>query len=135
MEYQIIELEKHGDERGNLIAIEENKNIPFEIKRVYYMFDTIENVRRGYHAHKELKQLLICVAGSCMIMLDDGKVKEEIVLDRPDKGLILNPGLWREMHDFSEGAVLMVCASEYYDESDYIRDYNDFLEWVKENGR
>ena len=99
------------------------------------MFDTIEEVRRGYHAHKQLKQLLICVAGSCIIMLDDGKDKEEIILDRPNKGLLLEPGLWREMHDFSEGAVLMVCASEHYDESDYIRNYDEFLAWIKANRR
>lgn len=135
MNYKIVTLQKHGDERGNLIALEENRDVPFPIRRVYYMFETGPGVRRGFHAHKELKQILICVSGSCMILLDDGKTKEEIVLDSPDKGLILGPDTWREMHDFSSDAVLMVCASEKYDENDYIRDYTQFLNWIEESNR
>lgn len=128
----IIELEEHGDERGTLIALEQMKNIPFEIKRVYYMFDTVKGVRRGFHAHKCLKQILICVKGSCKILLDDGSQKMEVELDAPNKGLIIESNIWREMFDFSEDAVLMVLASELYDESDYIRNYDDFIEYVRE---
>lgn len=121
----------HGDERGSLIAIENNKNIPFEVKRVYYIFDTKENVRRGFHAHKNLKQVLICVKGSCKIHLDNGKGEtSEVILDKPDQGLLIQSNLWREMYDFSSDAVLLVLASEYYIESDYIRDYEAFRQYV-----
>ena len=99
--------QQHGDERGNLIAIEENE-IPFPIKRVYYMVDTKRDVRRGYHAHRALKQLLICIQGSCKIHLDDGVSQEEILLDVPYEGIYLDNVIWREMYDFSEDAVLMV---------------------------
>lgn len=132
MNINLITLEEHGDHRGTLIALEEMKNIPFKIKRVYYMFDTVQGERRGFHAHLCLKQLLVCVNGSCKILLDDGKEKKEVLLDKPNKGLIIESNIWREMFDFSEGAVLMVLASELYDESDYIRDYNKFIELVKE---
>lgn len=132
MEIKIVELEEHGDERGTLIALEQMKNIPFEIKRVYYMFDTVAGVRRGFHAHKALRQILICVSGSCKILLDNGTEKEEVLLDRPNKGLIIESDMWREMFDFSKDAVLMVLASELYDESDYIRNYDDFLTYLKE---
>ena len=123
----------HGDERGQLVALEESKDIPFKIKRVYYMYDTTEGVTRGYHAHKNLQQVLICVNGSCKIRLDNGSEKEIIILDTPNEGLYVSNNMWREMYDFSSDAVLMVLASELYDESDYIRDYDAFLEYVKEN--
>jgi dTDP-4-dehydrorhamnose 3,5-epimerase-like enzyme len=116
-----------GDERGNLISLEENKNIPFEIKRVYYIFGTQKEVSRGFHAHKELKQLAVCIQGDCTILMDDGSVKESIVLDSPSKGLIIDVQQWHEMHDFSEDCILMVLASDYYDEDDYIRDYDEFM--------
>lgn len=132
MEIKIVEFEEHGDERGTLIALEQMKNVPFEIKRVYYMFDTVHGVRRGFHAHKCLKQILVCVKGSCKILLDDGAQKAEVLLDRPNKGLIIDSHIWREMFDFSEDAVLMVLASQPYDESDYIRNYDDFISYVKE---
>lgn len=132
MEITIVDFLQHGDDRGTLIALEEMKNIPFEIRRVYYMYDTKEGVRRGFHAHKKLKQVLICVKGQCKILLDDGKEKEVVLLDRPDKGLLIESHLWREMFDFSEDAVLMVLASELYDEADYIRNYDDFIAYVKE---
>ena len=132
MKYKIIDFQKHGDERGMLIALEENKEIPFVIKRVYYMYDTLENVRRGFHAHKKLEQILICVHGSCKIHLDDGKSTAEISLDKPFEGLYISNDLWREMYDFSPDAVLMVLASELYDEADYIRNYNEYLEYLKE---
>lgn len=132
MKIVTYEFEEHGDERGTLIALEQFKNIPFDIKRVYYMFDTKEGVRRGYHAHKCLKQILVCVKGSCKILLDDGKEKESVLLDRPSKGLYIESNIWREMYDFSPDAVLMVLASELYTESDYIRNYDEFLKYVEE---
>lgn len=91
------------------------------------MYDTLEGVVRGKHAHKKLHQILFCVAGACTVSLDDGKEKAEVRLDQPSRGLLIGPGIWREMYDFTPGAVLMVLASEYYDESDYIRDYQEFL--------
>jgi len=123
--------QSHGDERGQLVALEEYKDIPFEIKRVYYIYDTADGVRRGFHAHKELEQILICVHGSCKILLDNGTEKETVLLDKPHEGLYISNDMWREMYDFSEGAVLLVLASRVYDESDYIRNYDDFLEFVK----
>jgi len=125
--------QQHGDARGQLVALEENKEIPFNIKRVYYIYDTLEGVRRGFHAHKELKQLLLCVHGSCKVLLDDGTDKEIVTLDKPYEGIFIQSNIWREMYDFSSDAVLLVLASEVYDEADYIRDYNKFLEYVKEN--
>ena len=121
----------HGDDRGQLVALEEAKDIPFKIKRVYYMYDTGEGVRRGFHAHKCLEQILICIHGSCKILLDNGAEKETVVLDKPYEGLYVSNDMWREMFDFSPDAVLMVLASELYDEADYISNYDDFLEYVK----
>ncbi len=126
-----IEFQKLGDERGSLVSLEQNKNIPFEVKRIYYIFGTKEGVSRGFHAHKNLEQVAICVKGSCRFLLDDGKNKEEVVLNDPSIGLYISNVTWREMHDFSEDCVLIVLASELYDESDYIRDYNVFLEECK----
>ena len=122
----------HGDDRGQLVALEEFKDIPFRIKRVYYMYDTSAGVTRGFHAHKCLQQILICIHGSCKIHLDDGNDTAEVVLDKPYEGLYLSNNVWREMYDFSDDAVLMVLASEYYDENDYIRNYHDFLKFVRE---
>lgn len=130
MRVEWFSAQQHGDARGQLVALEENKEIPFDIKRVYYIYDTIAGVRRGFHAHKELKQLLICVHGSCKVLLDDGKDKENVILNEPYKGIFIQSNIWREMYDFSPDAVLLVLASEVYDESDYIRDYDKFLEYV-----
>lgn len=127
----IINLKTLGDERGSLIALEENYNAPFCIKRVYYIFNTQEGVERGFHAHINLKQIAIAVKGSCTFVLDDGEKREEIQLDNPTKGLLIEGLIWREMKDFSPDCVLVVLASEHYDESDYIRNYNKFLEEVK----
>ena len=124
----------HGDERGQLVALEEAKDIPFAIKRVYYMYDTKAGVRRGFHAHKSLKQILICIHGSCKILLDNGEEKKVVPLEKPYEGLYVGNDMWREMFDFSPDAVLMVLASELYDESDYIRDYDEFLKYKKESG-
>lgn len=122
-----IDFQEHGDWRGQLVALEENKNIPFHIKRVYFMYDTLQDVVRGKHSHKSLQQILFCVAGACTILLDDGKEKVEVRLEKPSQGLFIGPGIWREMYNFTPGAVLMVLASEYYDERDYIRNYEEFL--------
>ncbi len=124
--------QRHGDTRGQLVALEEKKEIPFDIKRVYYIYDTLEGVRRGFHAHKTLKQLLICVHGSCKVLLDDGKEKEIVVLDKPYEGIFIQSNMWREMYDFSKDAVLLVLASEIYDEADYIRDYDKFLKYISD---
>lgn len=132
MKIKIIDFEEHGDERGTLVAIEEMKSIPFKIRRCYYMYDTKAGVRRGYHAHKCLKQILVCVKGECKILMDDGEDKAIVHLDKPNKGLYIESNIWREMFDFSQDAVLMVLASELYDESDYIRNYDEFLRYVKE---
>ena len=122
--------QQHGDERGMLVALEEYKDIPFEIKRVYYMYDTKKDVHRGFHAHKSLEQILICIHGSCKVLLDNGTEKKIVSLEKPYEGLYIANNMWREMYDFSEDAVLMVLASEYYKEEDYIRDYNEFLRMV-----
>jgi dTDP-4-dehydrorhamnose 3,5-epimerase-like enzyme len=129
---QIIDFKIMGDNRGSLIALEENHNVPFDVKRVYYIFGTKENVRRGFHAHKNLKQLAICVSGSCTFLLDDGNQKEHINLTTPTQGLLIEGLIWREMYDFTPDCVLIVLADAYYDESDYIRDYNTFLKEVKQ---
>lgn len=125
----------HGDDRGQLVAIEEFKDIPFSVKRVYYIYDTKEGVRRGFHAHKKLEQILICVHGSCKIHLDNGTETEEVLLDKPFEGLYISNNMWREMYDFSEGAVLLVLASELYTEDDYIRNYDEFLNFVREEDK
>lgn len=121
----------HGDERGQLIALEEFRDIPFRIKRVYFMYETLKDVTRGYHAHKTLEQILVCIHGSCKIRLDNGKEKKIVPLEKPYEGLYVPPGMWREMFDFSPDAVLLVLASEFYDESDYIRDYDEFKKFIK----
>ena len=123
----IINFKSLGDERGSLVALEGGKSVPFDIKRVYYIFGTREGVSRGFHAHRNLKQVAICVAGSCRFILDDGKFREEILLEKSSVGLLIEGLTWREMYDFSPDCVLMVLASEYYDEADYIRDYRTFL--------
>lgn len=132
MQIRIIQLQTHGDERGALIALEQGKNIPFEIKRVYYMYKTLEGVRRGFHAHKNLKQVAIAVRGTCRFLLDDGKERIELLLDNPAQGVLIESCIWREMFDFSDDCVLMVLADQLYDESDYIRDYAHFLASVEE---
>ncbi len=122
----------HGDDRGQLIAFEEFKDIPFHIKRIYYMYDTAEGVVRGKHAHQNLEQVLVCIHGSCKILLDNGSEKKVVPLEKPYEGVWVPKMMWREMFDFSPGAVLMAFASELYDETDYIRDYDEFLRLVRE---
>lgn len=121
-----------GDGRGDLIVLEAMKNIPFEIKRVYYLTNLNSKYPRGFHAHKKLEQVLICLQGTCRIVLDDGVECREFKLTSANQGLLLDKFFWREMHDFSDDCILMVLASDYYNESDYIRDYVGFKE-VLEN--
>lgn len=120
----------HGDHRGQLVALEEFKDIPFAIRRVYYMYDTAEGFVRGKHAHKKLEQILVCIHGSCKILLDNGKEKKIVPLEKPYEGVYVASSMWREMYDFSADAVLLVLASELYDESDYIRDYEEFIRFI-----
>ena len=124
---QWVEFPPLGDDRGSLVALEGNKTVPFDIKRVYYIFGTQPGVARGFHAHKALKQVAVCVTGECRILLDNGIEKASVWLDSPTKGMVIREMVWREMHDFSPDCVLLVLASEHYDESDYIRDYESFL--------
>lgn len=126
----LIDLKLIGDERGSLIALEENHNVPFDVKRVYYIFATAEGIRRGYHAHKNLKQLAICVSGNCKFLLDDGTKQKHIELNSPTQGLLIEGLIWREMYNFSPDCVLIVLADDYYKEADYIRDYDNFLKEV-----
>ena len=128
---KILEFKEFGDERGFLVALEANKNVPFDIKRVYYIYGNKNGVDRGFHAHKNLKQIAVCVSGTCTFILDDGTEKKEFRLDRPNLGLFIDNFIWREMKDFSENCVIMVLASGYYDESDYIRDYDEFLKVMR----
>ncbi|ENM3814786.1 sugar 3,4-ketoisomerase [Vibrio paracholerae] len=122
----LIDLPVLGDERGSLVALEVNRHIPFDIKRVYYIYGTEKGAARGFHAHKALKQVAICLKGSCRFVLDDGNAREDVLLDNPAQGILIQSFIWREMYDFSEDCVLLVLADQLYDESDYIRDYREF---------
>ena len=135
MEIKTYTFPPHGDDRGQLVAIEEGIDLPFDVRRVYYIYDTLPGVRRGFHAHLKLEQILICVSGSCKIHLDNGYETAEVVLDKPNLGLYISNNMWREMYDFSEGAVLLVLASEHYTEADYIRNYDAFLEMVRSGNK
>ena len=115
---------------GSLSFFEAERDIPFSIKRIYYIHSVPENTERGAHAHKELKQLLFCPYGSVKILLDNGKEKSEVILDDPSKGLIITPCIWRDMVWLVENSVLCVAASDYYNEGDYIRDYSEFITWI-----
>lgn len=130
MNYKLFDLQVFGDSRGSLISLEGNKNVPFDIKRVYYIYDTKPGQDRGKHAHKNLEQIIVCLSGSCHFVMDDGKNKETVELSTPDRALYIGKNMWREMTHFSYGCVLMVLANEYYDEKEYIRDYSKFLEEV-----
>lgn len=123
----LVDLAVRGDERGSLVALEGERNLPFAVARVYYVFGTQPGVSRGFHAHRKLNQLAVAVSGSCVMLVDDGSRRTPIRLDKPDRGLLLGPMLWREMHEFSADCVLLVMADTPYDESDYIRDYQAFL--------
>jgi len=124
---QIINLPKISDPRGNLTFVEANRHIPFNFSRIYYLYDVPGGSERGGHAHKNLHQFMIAMSGSFDVLLDDGKNKRKVSLNRSHYGLYICPMIWRELDNFSSGAVCMVIASEYYDEADYIRNYDQFL--------
>lgn len=123
---RLITIKENGDERGLLTVIEENKTIPFAIKRVFYIYKTLPGIRRGFHAHYKTRQALISISGSCKVFLNNTVREEDVTLDSPTKVLLLEPEDWHEMYDFSEDCVLLVLASEFYDSGDYIRDYETF---------
>lgn len=128
----MIELDRHhSDRRGNLTVVENGKTLPFDVRRVYYLYDVPGGESRGAHAHKELSQLIIAASGSFTVTLDDGECKRSFFLNRPYQGLYVKPGMWRTLEDFSSGAVCMVLASDVYKKEDYIRDYNEFVEFRK----
>ena len=126
----MVELDRHhSDRKGNLTVVENGQTLPFDVKRVYYLYDVPGGENRGSHAHKELSQLIIAASGSFTVTLDDGRCKRSFFLNRPYQGLYVKPGMWRDLEDFSSGAVCMVLASEVYQKEDYIRDYQEFLEF------
>lgn len=127
----IVELSIKGDHRGSLVAIEQNKDVPFDIKRTFHIFGTQPGIPRGQHAHFKTQQFLVAVNGSCKVTLNDGNQSQTYSLDTPGMGLFQDKMIWGEMHDFSEDCVLLVLASEHYDESDYIRDYDEFIKQVR----
>lgn len=130
---RLIELDKHhSDRKGNLSIVENGSTLPFDVKRVYYLYDVPGGESRGSHAHKELEQLIVAASGSFTVTLDDGRSKRSFFLNRPYIGLYVKPGLWRDLDDFSSGAVCMVLASEVYNAGDYIRDYEEFLRFRNE---
>jgi mannose-6-phosphate isomerase-like protein (cupin superfamily) len=129
---RIINFKKIGNnDVGFLTALEGNREVPFDIKRIYYVYNVPKEIKRGFHAHKRLEQVLICMSGSVKIKVDDGNGKKIIELNNPNKGLYIGLGVWHEMYDFNQSSVLLVLASEHYNESDYIRDYKKFLEYRK----
>lgn len=127
----IIEIDKHHHEKGNISVIENGITVPFEVNRVYYLYDVPAGESRGGHAHKELHQLIVAASGSFNITLDDGNVKRSFMLNHPYQGLLIVPGIWRELNDFSSGSVCLVLASHVFDALDYIRDYDEFLKIKK----
>ena len=128
----IIEFDKHhSDRKGNLTVVQNGDTLPFDVKRVYYIYDIPGGESRGAHAHKDLHQLIVAASGSFRVTLDDGNVRRSFTLNRPFQGLYVKPGLWRDLDDFSSGAVCMVLASEVYQQEDYIRDYEGFIKFRK----
>jgi hypothetical protein len=128
----ILPLNKIHNRSGNITIVEGQKNVPFQVKRIYYLYDIPGGEARGGHAHKKLHQLIVAAGGSFDVMLDDGVNKKIITLNRPDYGLFVVPGIWRELMEFSSGAICLVLASQVYDKFDYIQDYNEFEKWKKE---
>lgn len=128
----VIEIDKHHHEKGNISVIENNNTVPFEVKRIYYLYDVPGGESRGGHAHKELRQLVVAASGSFDVTLDDGEVKRTFSLNRPYQGLLVVPGIWRELTNFSSGSVCLVLASMEYEESDYIREYEEFIDYKKQ---
>ncbi|MDY0198709.1 MAG: FdtA/QdtA family cupin domain-containing protein [Tenuifilaceae bacterium] len=132
----ILPLSKIHNRAGNITIVEGQSNVPFDVKRIYYLYDIPGGEDRGGHAHRELQQLIVAASGSFDVLLDDGINKKVVTLNRPDYGLMVVPGIWRELMEFSSGAICLVLASLYYDELDYVREYDDFLIFKKDqNGR
>lgn len=129
---KVIDLPKISDARGNLTFIEENRHFPFDIKRVYYLYDVPGGAERGGHAHKEMHQMIIAMSGSFDVVLDDGAAKRRVHLNRSYHGLYVCPMVWRELDNFSSGAVCLSLASNYFDENDYYREYSDFIRAVRD---
>lgn len=129
----ILPMNKIHNRAGNITIVEGNKHIPFEVKRIYYLYDIPGGEDRGGHAHKELRQLIFAASGSFDVLLDDGQNKKIVTLNRPDFGLMIVPGIWRELMEFSSGAICLVLASEIYSESDYIREYTEFKKYKNVN--
>lgn len=125
-EHRKLNLQQHGDNRGTLVAIESLREIPFQVNRVYYLFNTVSNESRGFHAHKNLEQLLVCLSGSCDLKVENHDGETLYKLDSPTEAIYLKNLVWREMHNFSKDCVLLVLASDVYSDKDYIRDYNEF---------
>ena len=130
---KIIQINTKIDIRGNLSIIEGMRDLPFEIKRIYYIWNNLDNSPRGGHAHRELYQAFIAMHGSCRLLIDDGREKKDFILNDPSSCLIMPPGLWREIYEFSNECALLILASDYYEESDYIRNYLDFVEYTGNN--
>ena len=126
------DLSVKGDHRGRLISLEGDRNVPFAIERIYYIYGTDSATERGFHAHVALQQLAVCVSGRCTMRLDNGRDRRDVVLNRPDQAIYIGSMIWREMRDFTPDCVLMVLADARYDEGDYIRDYDRFMALVKE---
>lgn len=133
MNYKVYTLKNFGDERGSLIPIEKNKNSDFEVKRVFYIYGTTKGTRRGVHANKYSKFLMVVMSGSCKVLVDDGYEKNIIELNHPNQALYLDKMVWKEMYDFSDNAVLLVISNQMYDENEYIRNYDEFIELIKSN--
>lgn len=132
----IIELSQHhSDRKGNISVVENGKTLPFDVKRVYYIYDVPGGESRGAHAHKNLSQFMVAASGSFRVTLDDGRVKRSFFLNRPYQGLYITPGIWRDLYDFSSGAVCVVLASDIYMAEDYIRDYHEFIQWKEYGGK
>ena len=130
MNIRLIDLPKITDPRGNLTVAEQQKNVPFDIKRAYWVYDVPGGESRGGHAHKQLRQLVVALSGSFTVTLDDGKERTTVLLNHPYQALLIETGIWRTLDDFSSGAVCLVLASELYDPDDYIYDYNEFITYV-----
>lgn len=130
MNYKLIDMKVFGDERGHLVSFEKENNCPFDINRSFYIFDTKPGIARGAHANRNSEFLMIPINGSCKVKIDDGKTQEIVDLNTPKQGLYLDKMLWKEMYDFSYNAILLVLTNTYYDEKEYIRDYEEFLKEV-----
>lgn len=130
-ERRIIDLPRHFDPRGNLTVVEGGRNLPFDVSRVYWVYDVPAGENRGGHAHKHCREFIIAVSGSFHVTLDNGRERQTFLLNHPFQGLLVETGMWRMLDDFSSGAVCLVLASDPFDEADYIRDYGEFVEYIK----